>query len=188
MTDSTRTTRRIVITGGPGSGKTTLVRALAERGYPTVPEVAIQIIEELNEKHGVDGQKTWRRAHGTEFQRMILDRQVQLETGLADDLGPVFLDRGRHDGLAYCRFRGDEPPPGLLEALEGWRYDAVIQLTTLANFEERQATGRMSSREDSVAIGGQIVAAYREYGMDVIIVPELPVEARVDRVLQFLAE
>jgi predicted ATPase len=35
-----------VITGGPGSGKTTLLKELDRRGYPCVPEVARQIIQE----------------------------------------------------------------------------------------------------------------------------------------------
>ena len=37
---------RVVITGGPGAGKTTLIHALAAAGYPTVEESARAIIAE----------------------------------------------------------------------------------------------------------------------------------------------
>ena len=46
---------RVVVTGGPGSGKTTLVEALGRRGYATVPEAAIQVIEAKNAELGVEG-------------------------------------------------------------------------------------------------------------------------------------
>ena len=35
----------IVITGGPCSGKTTIIQALAEAGHTTVPEAATELIE-----------------------------------------------------------------------------------------------------------------------------------------------
>ena len=40
--------RLIVLTGGSGVGKTTLVESLAARGYPIVPEAAMQVIDALN--------------------------------------------------------------------------------------------------------------------------------------------
>ena len=36
----------IVITGGPCSGKTTIIQALARTGYTTVPEAATELIED----------------------------------------------------------------------------------------------------------------------------------------------
>jgi predicted ATPase len=35
-----------VVSGGPGSGKTTVLQELARRGFPFAPEVARQIIQE----------------------------------------------------------------------------------------------------------------------------------------------
>jgi putative protein kinase ArgK-like GTPase of G3E family len=35
-----------IISGGPGSGKTTVIRELVKLGFPHVPEVARQIIQE----------------------------------------------------------------------------------------------------------------------------------------------
>jgi|TARA_B100001059_G_scaffold133292_2_gene133489 predicted ATPase len=37
-------TNRFVLSGGPGGGKSALLAALAERGYPVVPESARAII------------------------------------------------------------------------------------------------------------------------------------------------
>jgi predicted ATPase len=35
-----------ILTGGPGSGKTSVLTALAQKGFLTVPEVARKIIKE----------------------------------------------------------------------------------------------------------------------------------------------
>ncbi|MEX1024371.1 MAG: ATP-binding protein [Planctomycetota bacterium] len=188
MNASSRTTRRIAVTGGPGSGKTTLVAALAARGFRTVPEAAIEVIRELVAEHGNEGQREWRRKHGARFQARILARQTAAEEALGAEAGPVFLDRGRHDGLAYCRYRKDVPPDELLPALEGWRYDAVFLLATLTEFADRRATGRTSTRADSIGLGGTLAAVYAEFGMRPFVVPEASVEERVAIVLARLEQ
>jgi predicted ATPase len=191
MTDSTRDTGlraglRVVITGGPGSGKTTLVEALERRGYATVPEAALQVIDELNARHGVDGQKAWRGAHRAEFQELVLARQIALEDA-AGDPPVLFLDRGRLDGVAYCRFFAVPMPPGYLERARAGRYDRVLVLDTLASFAERGASGRTSTREDSHALGRALDAEYRAAGHAVARLPELrDVEARLAFVLDLL--
>ncbi|MFP4030570.1 MAG: AAA family ATPase [Desulfococcaceae bacterium] len=45
MSPSPISTRRIVSTGAPCSGKTTLLEALARRGFAVVPETARALIE-----------------------------------------------------------------------------------------------------------------------------------------------
>ncbi len=46
------TGRLFVVTGGPGSGKTTLIAALAARGYQTTVEAGRAIIREQMETGG----------------------------------------------------------------------------------------------------------------------------------------
>ncbi len=41
-------TNYFILTGGPGSGKTTTLNELAHRGFLTVPEVARAIIQKQN--------------------------------------------------------------------------------------------------------------------------------------------
>lgn len=175
---------RIAITGGPGSGKTTLVDALAARGFATVPESAIQVIGELARELGLEGQKRWRREQPVEFQRRVLARQLADEASVgAGASAPLFLDRSCIDGLAYCRHFGVEPPAELAQAARAERLERVFLLDTLPMLGDRGASGRTSDRETSLAVRDLLDAVYRELGHTPLRVPVAPVEERVRFVL-----
>lgn len=178
---------RIVVTGGPYSGKTSLVRALGDRGYATAPEAAMQVIEKLNREHGVEGQKAWRTKNRVEFQCLIAERQAELERAAeAHSARALFLDRGRHDGVAYCRHFKEEVPRRVAELVAEADYDAVLLLDTLTNFENRSETGRTSDRERSLALRECLDVVYREAGLEPIRIAEAPMTQRTDAALQAL--
>src|SRR5688500_3763171 len=93
--------RRIVLTGGPGAGKTMVSEALArlEPGrFVRVPEAATQVYDSLRTR--------WDRldlAGRRDVQRRIYHLQVEQEERLAEaHAGKVLvLDRGTVDGAAY---------------------------------------------------------------------------------------
>jgi len=86
-----------VITGGPCTGKTTVVEMLSERGYKTTIEHA---------RHYIDTQKIKGRtveeirANKRQFQLSVLEMQVEEEAEL-DPKDVVFLDRALPDAMAY---------------------------------------------------------------------------------------
>src|SRR5215510_7365808 len=84
---------RFVITGGPGAGKTTILHALAERGYRYAAESARAIIRERL----ASGLRS--RPPLAQFGNEILRRDIARyrETRVTDH--PVFFDRGIVDAL-----------------------------------------------------------------------------------------
>jgi predicted ATPase len=179
----------VAITGGPGSGKTSLVNHLGSLGYATVPEAGIQIIEELNRELGVAGQIEWRQAHRAEFQRRVMERMVALEAACTAAEGSlVFCDRGLPGTLAYAELFGLELEPDLRSLVDRQRYLRVFILDTLIDFPARSATGRTSDRERSVRLNALLFNAYRSCGYSPIRVPELSIEARAQLVLSELGE
>lgn len=179
----------VVITGGPGSGKTSLVDYLASIGYATVPEAAWQIIEELNHEHGVAGQIVWRRAHPRVFQRLVLERQCALEAAYQVPPGRlVFCDRGRPDSLAYVDLAGVVLENDLLGLISAQCYSRVFLLDTLTRFDRRELTGRISDRERSLRIRQLLEMAYCKQGYAPVLVPELPIKERAHLVLEELGE
>lgn len=132
-THSTRTPK-IVLTGGPGAGKTVITRTLAAR-YPErfvlVPEAATAVYSDLStrwDRLDLEGRRR--------VQRMIYAHQVGQEDRVAE-ANPgrtLLLDRGTIDGAAYWpdgpgAYWGDL---GTTNDREIARYDQVIWLETAA--------------------------------------------------------
>jgi predicted ATPase len=170
---------KVVLTGGAYSGKTTLIQHFARQGFHTVPEAALAVIQCLNRRMGVVEQRVWRNAHLLEFQRMIVDLQLQRENMLPGNAqGPVFFDRGLIDGLGYLRQAGIVPPSDFVQACQNVRYDRVFLLQTLSRFEARSESGRPDTHEYSLEIAAVVRQAYLEHGYTVIEVPEMPISQR----------
>lgn len=156
---------RIVLTGGPHAGKTTLIAELARRGERVVPEAAIDVIADLRRELGSEAAGAWRRAHPGELQERIAARQLELERALALAPGErVFFDRGLFDGLAYCRLLGVAAPPSLAAELARRRYDLVVLCELVLPFTQRAASGRTSDLARARAIERELAAAWTELG------------------------
>jgi len=126
--------KRIVLTGGPGAGKTKVAASLAlaePARFALVPEAATQVYGRLRTR--------WDRldaAGRRDVQRQIYALQVEQEQRLArEHPGKVLLlDRGTVDGAAYWPDGADDywRSVGTTPAAELARYDAVVWLQTCA--------------------------------------------------------
>ena len=126
--------KRIVLTGGPGAGKTVVAaRLAAERPdrFALVPEAATQVYTQL--------QTRWDRldhAGRHDVQRRIYRLQREQEDRLEREhpAKTLLLDRGTIDGAAYWP-EGAEAywhDLGTTHATELARYDAIVLLQTSA--------------------------------------------------------
>jgi predicted ATPase len=125
---------KIVLTGAPGSGKSTIARTLAAQDparFALVPEAATQYYTALGRKWNelaLDQQR--------DAQRGIYHLQIEQEQRIAN-ASPgrtLLLDRGTIDGAAYWP---DGPAAywadlGTTEAFELARYDLIVILETSA--------------------------------------------------------
>ena len=125
---------RIVLTGGPGAGKTVISRRLAtehSRRFILVPEAATQVYDAL--------QTRWDRLDlegRHDVQRRIYRLQVEQEDRLAAEHPDkiLLLDRGTIDGAAYWPGGPDDywRDVGTTLDAELARYEKVIWMQTCA--------------------------------------------------------
>src|SRR5215813_9856800 len=101
----------VILTGGPGVGKTTLLARLAAMGYATVEESARAIIAERLAS-GLS-----RRPSPSEFANQILSRDIEKYVAQPQTSKWVFFDRGLIDALGMLQEVSPMPGEELKEIL-----------------------------------------------------------------------
>ncbi len=166
-----------VITGGPCTGKTTMVNMLAEQGYKTTIEHARHYIDTQREK-GETVEEI--RANKKQFQEGVLDMQIEEEKGL-NPKDMVFLDRALPDAKAYYEFLKLEYDSKLLEAMELFCYKKIFILERLPLINDY---ARREDKAEQIRIHNLIVKVYQSLPCPTVFVPVLQPEERVNFILE----
>lgn len=166
-----------VLTGGPSTGKTTVLEELEKLGYKIVHEGA-RVLIDLEMKAG----KTIEQIREDEFafQKRVHDFKVKTEAKL-DPKEIVFLDRGLHDSVAYMKANLFDPPKHVLEDVKNRAYKGVFMFSPLGEYE--QDYSRTEDQNTRQRIQDQLHEAFSFYGMTPQLVPKMSVENRVEMVL-----
>lgn len=163
---------KVVITGAPCSGKSTLIAELERMGFSVVKEIARTVLEKNGKPLTLEDKK--------KMQIEIARRQIYLESRAAySDV--LFLDRGLIDVLAYCSVLLGYVPQEILEMENKNTYDAVFVIERFSFLHD----GLRIEKSDSEAeiMHEEIVKAYDERGYSMIFVPCMPLNERVEFVL-----
>jgi predicted ATPase len=166
-----------VITGGPGSGKTTMVNLLKERGYITTFEHARHYLDTQRLKvRTIDDVRKQQK----EFQSGVLGMQIEQENQISPDV-LVFLVRAIPDALAYYRFLNLPEDEKLTEELRTVSYKKKFILDCLPLVKDYARTEEVATQKKIHAL---LINVYESLGFPVIQVPVLQPEERVDFILK----
>ncbi len=181
--EAKRPTKRIVITGGPGSGKTTVIDELHRRGYAVMPEVSREIIREAKAQ-GID--QLFLEDPLLFSEKLIEGRVRQFHEAAETGEPVVFFDRGIPDVPAYLRYSKTPVPEKFMEITRQYVYDQPVFI--MPPWEEIYTTDyeRYESFNQAQLIHNRLVNMYMELGYFLIFVPFGTVEKRADFVLEVL--
>jgi len=169
---------RFIITGGPGSGKTTLVNALQKLGYSGFPEIARDLISQ-----GLTPPIWLQKSSKGSFLESILQKRILChQQVLGSEI--AYFDRGIPDSLAYLTYLQMNIPAFLTESVAIYRYNPVVFVAP--PWEEIYSTDdvRRESFSQACRLYDLVVLKYQESGYQIIELPNEPVENRVDLVLR----
>ena len=157
-----------VITGSFSSGKTRVVKRLAEMDYRTTPDAARVLIDE-----GMALGKTVAeiRKDEKEFQRRVLRLKMKIESELPVD-EPVFLDRGVPCSVAYYALCGLDPQEARDVCRRGF-YRVIFIMEPLP-FKKDYA--RTETPEVIPYLHRSLREEYEQLGYEVIAVPVPPAD------------
>lgn len=168
-----------VLTGGPGSGKSSLLEALRQAGCAVSPEAGRAIIRD---QQAIDGQALpWRDREL--FAELMLAWELRAHRRALQRQGPVFCDRGVVDVIGYRRLCGLPLPAHLENAARLLRYQCeVFVLPPWAEIycQDAQRRQDLAEAERTCEMMCQV---YRELGYRLVEVPRLPLAERRDFVL-----
>jgi len=173
----------IVITGGPGTGKTTIIDALIEQGYACFPEISREVTLEAK-KQGIEQLFLEKPLL---FSELLLEgRKKQHQLALKDESEIVFLDRGIPDILAYMHYIGDSYPSFFDHACREYLYEKVFVLPPWEDIYVSDEA-RYENFEQAKLIYGHLKETYQNYGYNLIEVPRGTVEERIQYILNQLS-
>lgn len=171
--------RYFVITGGPGSGKTTLIQSLSQKGYRCVEEAARSIIKQQIEIGG--SALPWENLE--KFKKIVFEKVLQDYQKAEQCKGVVFFDRGILDLVAYSRLMESEVPIELSEAVNKHIESKIAFIAPPWKKIYTIDAERKESFEQSIETYRYIVDVYNEYGYTLIDLPKTSVQNRVKFVI-----
>jgi predicted ATPase len=171
--------RLFVLTGGPGSGKTTLIEALRQAGFAASLEAGRGIIRDQSAIGG--SALPW--GDRVLFAELMLSWEMRSYQNAVEQKGPVFFDRGVPDTLGYLRLSELPVADHIRTAAKRFRYSPRVFIAPpwpdiFAQDEERKQTLDEAERTYHALAG-----VYTELGYELVPLPLAPVETRLRFVL-----
>lgn len=175
--------QKIVLIGGPGTGKTTVLNKLKEKGFFCFDEVSREVTLKA-QKQGIE------QLFLTEpllFSKMLLEgREEQFLKADKSQENIIFFDRGIPDVHAYMNYFKTEYPNLFLEKSNQYKYDLIFHFSP---WKEIHTTDneRYETFEESCLIDTFLTKAYQDLGYKIINVPFGSVLERTNFIINSLA-
>lgn len=173
---------KYVISGGPHTGKTSLMRALKERfpAFNYTQEPATAVLEEQQLHDGL----YWRDVFSSplQFCTACMWKSLELERQIDTSKQISFQDRSLIDTIAYSRRDGcTELVPIVKTLAKRATYNTVLFCEPVG-----EINNRIESIEEARSTHALLRDAYEEMQVPIILVPDMALNTRVDYIASAL--
>lgn len=171
-----------IVTGGPGSGKTSLIEKLCETGYCCVSEVARKIIKEQIASHG--NALPW--SDTEKYSNSMLSYSIQDYMNLLESSELHFFDRGIPDTLGYVKLINILDKRNFIDAVQEFRYNPTVFILPPWEKIYESDNERKQNFQMAVATYQVMRNTYKNAGYNLIELPRTTISQRVDFILEKL--
>lgn len=164
----------IILTGAPGSGKTTLINELSKLGHTTVPEAATDIIIK---RQACGIKEPWQNPgfisdiFQLQRQRIIVHQHQR----------NVFFDRSPICTYALCKYLKKKAPTELLSYIKTMPATKVFFIESLDSIENNAI--RTITLDEAKSFGEMHLNAYKTFNYSITYIKPDSVKNRLNRVL-----
>ncbi len=175
--------QKIVLIGGPGTGKTSVLNELMESNYYCMSEISREVTLKAKE----EGIEQLFLTEPLLFSTMLLEGREQqfLEADKSDEK-IVFFDRGIPDVHAYMDFLKTDYPAVFLEKRNQYKYDKVFLFSPWKEIYTSD-NERYETFKESLIISNFLQKTYKELGYSIISVPFGSVKERAFFIIHSLS-
>jgi predicted ATPase len=171
--------KKIVITGGPSTGKTSIIEKIELMGHACIHEISRSITLEAREQ----GIQQLFVSDPLLFSKKITEGRInQFHEASKFPVKHVFMDRGLPDVVAYMDCFGQEYDHSFIEACENYIYDDVFLLPP---WKEIYSTDeeRYENFDEALRIHDCLETSYKKYGYKPKHVPKGTIAERLSFIL-----
>ncbi|WP_369048937.1 AAA family ATPase [Tenacibaculum sp. UWU-22] len=174
--------QKIVLIGGPGTGKSSVLNELKKRGYTCMPEISRDITLQA-QKEGIDQLFL---KNPLLFSELVLKGRIkQYKDAEKTTANLIFFDRGIPDTYAYMDFLKTDYPSVFKEKSSQFIYNKIFRLAPWKMIYTSD-NERYETFEQMVKIDAFLKKSYLEIGYKINDVPFGTVDDRCDYILHSL--
>ncbi|WP_120513042.1 AAA family ATPase [Photobacterium salinisoli] len=170
---------RVVFTGGPGSGKTSVIKFLEQLGYSSATEVGRKVIQTQIERNGVA--LPWKDKVAFR-DAMVLEELNNYK--VHGDSVLTFFDRSIIDSYGYSQLEQIAVSELLLRSCRELTYHKNVFIFPPWETIYKNDIERKQDFNEAVATYHEMVNAYKKFGYELIEVPKLSVRERAEFILE----
>jgi predicted ATPase len=178
-----------VITGGPGSGKTTVLAELMRLGHRCIAEDARAVIQE----QVASGGRALPWADAPRFADLLMERSIATYRAQTAEWqaqaangpqAPIYFDRGIGDAFTYADLIGHMLPDPLIEQAKRHRYRDPVFLAPWWPEIYTTDSERRQGREEAERTEHAVVKTYTELGYRIVRLPLIRPAERAEFILR----
>ena len=174
-------TQKIVLTGAPGTGKTTIIQLLKQKQYHCLDECSRDVIKQYQQQ----GITNIFEKDPILFSQEILQQRILQYKSIQLLEQPTFIDRGIQDINAYLKQSTSQTLQLFEDASKEYLYDMIFIFPPWQDIYTKDEE-RMEDFENTQDIHNALLEEYRKSHKKIYEVPKDTPENRVEFILNKL--
>ena len=173
---------KVVLVGGPGTGKTSVINTLEALGHTCFKEVSRSIIAKA-QKEGIEQLFL---EDPMLFSKMLLEgREQQFLAASELDEKLIFFDRGIPDVWAYLKYAKTKDINFFKEKSEFYQYQLIFHFAPWEKIHETDEE-RYESFAETTAIDRFLIKTYQKLGYHLVDVPFGTISERTQFIINYI--
>ncbi len=174
--------QKIVFIGGPGTGKSSVLRNLRDKGFTCMPEISRAVTLQA-QREGIE--QLFLEKPILFSEKLLEGREQQYIDAEKLNSDLVFFDRGIPSVYAYLKYFKTEAPAIFAEKSKAYRYTKIFNFSPWKTIYTSD-NERYETFEQAVVISEFIYKTYQDLGYAITNVPFGNVEERSQYILNSL--